>query len=153
MIIDDEMLLALSLAAASSQRRRKNLNFHGDEKAACNRLLNAIEPDSYVQPHCHLDPNKDETIILLKGRMGVLFFSGEGQVEMKALLDPGCGAYGIDIPHGRMHAVVSLEKGTVFFESKAGPYVPIAENERAAWAPREGDPNASAYLDTIRKLF
>ncbi len=153
MIINEAMLNALSQDAVSSQRRRKNLNFHREDAAVCNRLLNAIEPESYVQPHRHLDGNKDEAVILLRGRLGVLFFSEEGEVAMSAVLDPAKGMYGIDIPHGRIHTLVSLERGTVFFESKAGPYVPIGESERAAWAPREGDKDAAAYLDGLRKLF
>jgi len=153
MIIDTDMLDSLSLSAAASARRRKNLNFHAGEFAPCNRLLNAIEPDSYVQPHCHLDPSKDETMILLRGTMGVLYFSESGEILMKAVLDSARGAYGIDIPHGTMHAVVALQSGTVFFEAKAGPYVPVADAERAPWAPREGAPDAFAYLESLKQAF
>ncbi len=153
MIIDKEMLDALSLDAASSSRKRKNLNFHAEESAKSNRLLNAIEPDSYVPPHRHNDPDKDETIILLRGRMGILFFSEDGAVQMKSVLDSLNGVYGVDIPHGTTHTLISFEKGTVFFESKAGPYVPIVENERAAWAPRENESGVQDYLEMLRKLF
>lgn len=153
MIIDDEMLDSLSLAAARLPRNRKNLNFHAEEGAACNRLLNAIEPGSYVQPHRHLDPEKGETIILLKGRLGVLFFSDEGEVSSKFLLDPKGGNYGIDIPHGILHTVVSLEHGTVFFEAKAGPYVPISDAERVLWAPRENEPGAAGYFASLKTHF
>jgi hypothetical protein len=41
----------------------------------------------------------------------------------------------------------------VFFEAKAGPYVPISMAEFAAWAPAEGDPGALAYLERLRALF
>jgi hypothetical protein len=41
----------------------------------------------------------------------------------------------------------------VFFEAKAGPYVPITGQERASWAPPEGDPQAIAYLAELEKLF
>ena len=153
MIIDLDMLGSLSLSAAASERRRKNLNFHADELAVCNRLLNAIEPDSYVQPHCHFDASKDETMILLKGRLGVLYFSENGEVVMKTVLDPECGVYGVNIPHGTIHTVVSLQPGTVFFEAKAGPYVPISDAERAPWAPREGAPDAFAYLELLKQSF
>ena len=153
MIIEESMLDALSQDARDSKRKRKNLNFHGEESASCHRLLNAIEPGSYVQPHRHLDPNKDETVILLRGRLGVLFFSADGEIESRAVLDPANGAYGVDIDHGRFHTLVSLQRGTVFFESKAGPYVPIDESERAPWAPREGDPGAEAYVGMLETLF
>lgn len=153
MIINEAMLDALCIEAASSARRRKNLNFHGSERAACNRLLNAVDPDSYIQPHRHLDPDKDESIILLRGRLGVLFFSETGEIIMQAELSREFCAYGVDIPHGTLHTVLALESGTVFFESKAGPYVPVSDRERAPWAPKEGEVNASSYLESLRKRF
>jgi cupin fold WbuC family metalloprotein len=153
MIINDAMLDALCTEASISPRRRKNLNFHASETVHCNRLLNAVEPDSYIQPHRHLDPEKDESIILLRGRLGVLFFSDGGEIVLKAELSRKLGTYGVDIPHGTCHTVLSLESGTVFFESKSGPYVPLSDRERAVWAPREGEGDASAYLEYLKGLF
>lgn len=45
--------------------------------------------------------------------------------------------------------VFALETGTVFFEAKAGPYVPVSADERAAWAPAEGDTGVAAYRDHL----
>ena len=53
-------------------RLRRNANFHKSESEPANRLLNAIEPGSYIRPHRHLDPNKDETMVVLKGSLGML---------------------------------------------------------------------------------
>lgn len=153
MIIDKSVLDALVHEASASPRRRRNLNFHSDEHARCNRLLNAIEPDSYIQPHCHLDPDKDETVILLRGKLGVIFFSEYGDIVMKHVLDPARCAYGINIPFGTIHTMLSFESGTVFFESKAGPYVPVLDAERASWAPKEGDAGVVPYLESLRMLF
>lgn len=153
MIIEEKMLNLLCLEAAAVPRRRKNLNFHKKDTSPCNRLLNAMEPLSYIQPHRHLDPEKDETVILLRGRMGVLYFSETGEVVMKTVLDPAAGAYGVNIAHGVIHTMVSLEPGTVFFESKSGPYVPILDAERVAWAPRENEAGVATYLESLRLFF
>ena len=48
--------------------------------------------------------------------------------------------------------VVALEDGTLFFEAKAGPYVPLAPNEKAAFAPPEGDPRVPEYLARLKAL-
>lgn len=53
---------------------------------------------------------------------------------------------GIDIPHGTWHTLVALAAGSVFFEAKAGPYMPLAAAERAAWAPAEGTDEATLQL-------
>jgi cupin fold WbuC family metalloprotein len=74
-IIDNSLLDAVSKAAAESPRGRKNHNFHGADTEPCHRLLNAIEPGSYIQPHCHADANKDETIVILRGRLGAVIFN------------------------------------------------------------------------------
>lgn len=151
--IDQSLLDACSEAAASSPRRRKNLNFHLENDAACHRLLNAIEPDSYVPPHCHAAADKDETIIVLRGRLGAVFFDATGAVTRTYLLTPGGACVGVDIPHGVFHSLVALEPGTVFFESKAGPWYPLAEGERGEWAPLEGTVEASVYLEALRAYF
>jgi len=41
----------------------------------------------------------------------------------------------------------------VFFEAKAGPYMPLGATEIAAWAPAEGAPDAQAYLREMHTLF
>jgi cupin fold WbuC family metalloprotein len=137
-LIDRDLLAALAEQAGQAPRRRSNHNFHPADDYPGHRLLIAIEPDSYVVPHCHHHPHKDESLVCLRGRLGVLLFTPEGAVDRQVVLEPGGDVLGIDIPHGVLHSVLALESGTVFFEAKAGPYVPLAADERAAWAPPEG---------------
>lgn len=152
-LITASLLDEVSHTAQTSPRRRKNHNFHSADDAHCHRLLNAIEPDSYVAPHRHLDLQKAETMLVLRGRLGLVIFNDEGQVQQSAVLSAGGGCCGVDIPCGVWHTVLGLESGTVFFEAKAGPYVPLQPQERAPWAPLEGDPETITYLAGLRALF
>lgn len=152
-IIDQATLDRISLQAKQSPRRRKNFNFHESENARSHRLLNAIEPGTYIPPHRHLDPHKDESMLMVRGRMGALFFDADGNVTQQVVLGAGGAAVGINIPHGVFHSLVALEPGTVFFESKAGPYAMLTADERAPWAPQEGAPEAGAYLAWMEKHF
>lgn len=152
-IIDRDLLEQVSSQAKATPRRRKNYNFHASETDACHRLLNAVEPDSYIPPHCHHEAGKDETLIVVRGRIGVVFFDERGSVISKALLAPGGDAAGVNIPYGIYHTLVALEPGSVFFEAKAGPYAPLAPREKASWAPAEGDPTATSYLAELKHLF
>ena len=145
-VIDNMLLCELAREARQTPRLRKNHNFHRHDSDPCHRFLNALEPGTYVQPHCHLHESKEETIIGLAGRIGVLIFSDTGEVEATRVLAPVSGTVGINIPVGVYHSVVALEPGAIFFESKAGPYVPVSDAERAPWAPREGDDSAQKYL-------
>ena len=111
-----------------------------------------MEPDSYIPPHRHLDAAKDESIVVVRGKFGVVEFDEAGKVTGKAVLTPG-SAVGINIPHGAYHSLVALEPGSVFFESKAGPYAPLTEEEKTTWAPQEGTDAAAAYLASMKDLF
>lgn len=139
--------------ARDTPRLRMNYNFHAREADSCNRLLNAIEPDSYIRPHRHLDPAKDETIIAVRGGFGVVFFDDKGGIAKALIIRAGGETMGVNIPHGLYHTLLSLDSGSVLFEAKAGPYVPLSRTEYAPWAPAEGDPAALAYLEKLRSLF
>lgn len=153
LFVGRELLDNLSSQARKSPRLRKNYNFHTGDQDICHRLLNAMEPGSYIQPHRHLDRNKDETLVILRGKFGMILFDGEGAVTEKALLDPGGAIFMVNISQGIFHTLLSFEEGGVFFESKAGPFIPLTEAEKATWAPTEGNPSAHDYLDELGKLF
>ena len=152
-LIDQALLDKVSAEAQSHPRLRKNFNFHDLDTDRCHRLLNAIEPASYLAPHRHLDPDKDETMIVVRGRLGIVLFDDFGQVIQTQMLEAGHANCGITLPHGLFHTLVSCAPKTVMFESKAGPYRPLNANERAIWAPGEGEVGVAAYAQMLRKLF
>jgi len=153
-VITTDLLQQLSEEALASPRLRKNFNLHPANESRCHRLLNAIEPASYIRPHRHLDPEKDEAFILMSGRLGILQFNDAGEVAESVILSHEDGILAVDVPSGVFHTAVSLEAGTVFFEAKAGPYLPLTETEIAAWAPPDGDAQAAPYLEFLKtQLF
>ncbi|QOX80228.1 WbuC family cupin fold metalloprotein [Trichlorobacter lovleyi] len=151
--VDCQLLDQLTEKARTSPRLRMNHNFHPANESACHRLLNAIEPGSYIRPHCHLDSEKDETFVLLRGRLGVICFDASGNVTETALLVAGTDQTVITIPHGIFHTAASLVPGTIFFEAKAGPYIPFTQAEVASWAPSDTDSSSTAYLQQLCALF
>lgn len=152
-IIGAALLDQIWRQARESQRKRKNFNFHLRETDPASRLLNAVEPESYVRPHRHMDPTKDETIIAVRGSFGVVFFDERGAVTSSLIIRAGGETMGVNIPHGIYHTLVALDSASVFFEAKAGPYLPVSMSELASWAPAEGDPGAHAYLEKLRGMF
>ncbi len=151
--VDTQLLNQLTEKAKASPRLRMNHNFHPNDASACHRLLNAIEPGSYIQPHCHLDPEKDETFVLLRGKLGVICFTEQGEISETVLLNAGTDQVITTIPHGIFHTAVSLAAGTIFFEAKAGPYLPFQAAEKAAWAPADATDAATSYLHQLCSLF
>lgn len=152
-IVSSELLDQISTEAGNSPRLRKNHNLHLSNSSRCHRLLNAVEPASYIRPHRHIDPEKDEGFVLMRGRLGIIIFADDGSVAETVLLSQVTGNLAADILHGVYHTAVSLETGTVFYEAKAGPYLPLAEDEKAAWAPEDSDSLAKEYLEQLRGLF
>ena len=152
-IINAALLDEVSAEALASPRRRKNRNFHDSNEHPGHRLLNAVEPGSYVAPHRHLGAHKDETMVVLRGRLGLVLFDAAGKVSCVLVLGTDGDALGVDIPCGTWHSILALEAGTVFFEAKAGPYRPLTTGERAPWAPAEDDATAPDYLKQLASLF
>lgn len=152
-VIDQSLLDRVTLQARQSPRLRKNLNFHPSDEFCSHRLLNGMEPGSYIRPHRHLDVAKDESIVLVRGSVGFVGFDDAGNVTMSRVMSAGGETIGIDIPHGFYHTLVSLLPGSIFFEAKAGPYRPLTEAETAPWAPPEEAEGTAAYLARLEDLF
>ncbi|MGB8339696.1 MAG: WbuC family cupin fold metalloprotein [Burkholderiales bacterium] len=151
--IDQKLFDSLTAQAQASPRKRKNFNFHASDAAVCQRLLNALEMDSYIQPHRHLDPTKDETLIVVRGKLGAIFFDEAGNVTHKVVIEAGGDNVGLHTPSGVFHSFVALAPNSVIFEAKAGPYVPVSTDEKASWAPAENALEATAYLKKMFTLF
>lgn len=58
-----------------------NYNFHEQLDDPVNRLLNAMEPDTYIRPHRHLNPDKDEIFLLLRGKAMLFIFDNDGNTQ------------------------------------------------------------------------
>lgn len=149
-VIDENMLNDLTGQAKSNPRLRKNYNLHPSDDFCCHRLLNAVEPESYIRPHRHLDQAKDESFVIVRGKLGVLIFDDNGTVVETTVLSAESRTVIADIPHGVFHTAVSLASGTIFFEAKAGPYRPLTEAEIAPWAPEDGTSRAESYLSELK---
>ncbi|MDP4277447.1 MAG: WbuC family cupin fold metalloprotein [Bacteroidota bacterium] len=64
----------------------------------------------------HRHRHTDETYILVRGRIRVMFYNQEGALMEEAVLDPKRGRFGVNIPAGQWYTLEVLEPGTVIFE-------------------------------------
>ena len=147
--IHEEFISKTSAKAQSSARRRMNYNFHKEDTATLQRMLNAMEPDTYIQPHKHEDPDKVEVFFVLRGRIALIEFDEQGQVTDYIILDPKVGNYGGEIPPKTWHTLICLEETSVAYEVKDGPYNPIDDKNFATWAPREGAAGCQEYNEKL----
>ena len=126
MVIDKVLLDRVSDEAKTSPRLRMNYNFHQSLDEKCHRFLNAVEPGTEVPIHKH--PTKDETFILIRGKVKVTTHNNDGTILEEIVLCPEEGKYGVNIPKNVWHTIESLASGSCFFECKEGPYVTHEED-------------------------
>nr|NQU89217.1 WbuC family cupin fold metalloprotein [Bacteroidota bacterium] len=148
-VIDESFIDVTSQKARVADRLRMNYNFHPKHEDPLHRLLNAMEPGTYIQPHKHEDPDRFEIFLALRGRFVVFTFDDSGDITGHAILDAKQGNYGVEIPERTFHTLLSLEPGSVAYEIKEGPYNPSNAKNFATWAPAEGDPGVQDYIDKL----
>ena len=141
--INDNLLAALHLQAAASERKRMNYDLRTTAEDNSQRMLNALEVGTKVPIHRHLETS--ETTVCLQGGMDVVsydlrpnedcggpFMGDCGMViadsmetnvfeRYRVRLCPGEGKYGVQIPLGAWHSVEVYEPSTIF-EAKDGRY-------------------------------
>ena len=152
-IVSPELLNEVTQKAKVSLRKRMNHNFHDDLADPINRMLNAFEPGTYIQPHKHENPDKREVFVLLSGSMVVVFFDNLGNATDFVLLNRYKGNYAVEIPAGVWHSLFALESGSVVYEVKDGPYLPMNDKNFANWAPKEGDSGCEEYLKNLTNQY
>lgn len=145
--ISQLMLNELLRQAAASPRRRAIYRLHEHEEPV-QRMINAIVPGSYVQPHKHENPDKVELFAILEGRVACLQFTPQGALELAVILDVSGPDRVVDIPPRVYHSLIAL-KPSALVEIIQGPYDAAAHKQFAPWAPAENSPEAAAYLHQL----
>ncbi len=151
-IINNNLIQKAIDSSRISARKRIILPFHKLPSDNLHRMLNAIQPYSYVQPHRHLNPPKAESIIVLKGAIIYVDFNNTGEIENFYQLSSESFNIGIDIEPGIFHTFFAVAEDTVLFEVKPGPYEQSSDKDFASWAPTEGSENAIEYLKNLYEL-
>ena len=153
-LIDEKLLDETTERAKKSPRLRMNHNFHESLDDPINRLINAMEPDTYLRPHRHKNPDKNEVFLLLRGKAALLLFDDEGNITEQVVLDPKSGVYGGEIPFDVWHTLIVLESGSVVYEVKQGPFAPLSAENMAPWSPAAEDTeNVKLFMDKLKSLI
>ncbi len=139
-------------ASRQSPRGRVILPFHKNSSDVLQRMLNALQPESYIQPHRHMSPPKAESILVLRGSICTITFSEDGETDQIFFLSADSSDFGIDTDAGVYHTFFALEADTVLFEVKPGPYGQETDKQFAPWSPEEGTPEATAYFLKLQQL-
>ena len=116
------------------------------------RMLNFLQPGTYIRPHLHPLDHASETICVLRGALGFVLFDDAGGVRETMVLRAG-GLGVVDIEPRVWHGMAALEEDTVLLEMKQGPYDAATDKVFADWAPEEGAGGAEEYERRVAGLF
>ena len=139
-LINDNLLSVLHWKARENERKRINYDLRTTENDTSQRMLNVLEPGTYVPIHRHLDTS--ETVVCLEGFLDWIFYEELSNMDAGGPIHDGekavvesCFAevarfricpreklYGIQIPKGAWHSVEVYEPSTIL-EAKDGAYI------------------------------
>lgn len=136
-------------ASRKSNRKRMILPIHRTQRAEVQRLINFLQPGTYIRPHLHPLPHATESIVILQG--GIRFFTlgddGSILTDQPLTSDPIPSV--IDIEPRVWHTFLVLKEDTIIFECKRGPYNSETDKQFAEWAPEEGDPETDIFMQNL----
>src|SRR3990172_8115296 len=111
--IDTALLDSLTKQAKESPRHRAHFNLHPELNDPVQRLCIAMEPETYVRPHRHSDPESWEGLMILRGSLALNIFDENGKVVERIILNAQGPVTAVEFPRNTWHAPVSLESGTI----------------------------------------
>lgn len=136
-------------ASGKSERLRIILPVHRTQDAIVQRLINFLQPGTYIRPHKHPLNHASESIVMLQGEIRFFTFDDQGVVNSAEKISSSPIPGVVDIEPGVWHSFLVLEKDTILFECKKGPYNAKTDKEFAKWAPAEGDPESKKWMKKL----
>ncbi|MFO1401434.1 MAG: WbuC family cupin fold metalloprotein [Steroidobacteraceae bacterium] len=147
-ILTQALLDELAAKAAAAPRGRAHHTIHASPEDPLQRFFLAAQRHTYFRPHRHHACIELGTV--LRGGFDVLTFDDAGQVTARWSIGEGTGNVAFETPRLTWHTLLARSDGSVFLETKPGPYDPATAAEFAAWAPPEGDAAVPALLEWLR---
>lgn len=127
MIIDTNLLDALTAQAKASPRLRMNLDLRNTPADQSQRMLNALEPGTVMPIHRHR--HTSETVVVLRGKVKWLYYNDLGELMDTILVEADGDIRGLSVPMGQWHSIECLESGSVILETKDGPWEAMKEED------------------------
>lgn len=134
-------------ASRESERLRIILPVHRVQDARVQRMINFLQPGTYIRPHKHPLEHAIESLVLVQGSIRFYTFDENGNVrtDNKIQSKPLPGV--VDIEANVWHSFIVLEANTILFECKKGPYDAETDKVFAEWSPDEGSKDVEEWMN------
>lgn len=133
---DADLEKGLQISRQNS-RKRFILPIHRVQDAPVQRMINFLQPGTYIRPHKHPRKGATESIVVISGAIQVRIFDDEGVILSEYTCRAGGASAMIDFEDNIWHSFEVLEADTIIFECKMGPYDVELDKEFAPWSDPE----------------
>lgn len=148
-LLSEEMVERGIEASRRSERKRIILPIHRKQEAEVQRLVNFLQPGTYIRPHLHPLLHATESLVVMKGAIRLFTFDDSGRTisdnRISSVPFPGVA----DIEPRIWHTFLVLDEDTVLFECKKGPYSASEDKVFAEWAPEEESPETIGFMEGL----
>ena len=121
MIKISKKLIEDTIEKSKCSVRKRSVNvFHESNDDLIQRFINAIEPESVVEPHKH--ENSFEVFIALKGKIELIVYDDKKNIIDKVIISPNSNLVGVEVEKGKWHSLKAIEEGSVVYIIMQGPY-------------------------------
>jgi cupin fold WbuC family metalloprotein len=136
-------------ASRESERLRIILPVHREQDAGVQRMINFLQPGTYIRPHKHPLEHASESLVLIQGSIQFYTFDEDGNVLTKNKIQSKPFPGVVDIEPNVWHSFIVLEENTILFECKKGPYDAEADKVFAEWSPEEGSKDVEEWIEIL----
>lgn len=147
--LSEEMIKHGLKASRESGRKRMILPIHRKQEAEVQRMINFLQPGTYIRPHKHPLSHASESLVLIHGSIRFYTFDQDGTVlsinDVHSKPFPGI----VDIEPRVWHSFIVMKENTILFECKKGPYNAETDKTFAEWSPEEGSKYVQDWMDSL----
>ncbi len=136
-LLDEETVKAGCESALESPRKRIIFPIQRTQDALVQRLINFMQPGTYIRPHKHPLAHATETMKVLQGAIHFFIFDDQGAVIRHFPVSSKDQFGVLDIEPNVWHSFIVTRPDTVLLEIKKGPYDAATDKEFAGWSPDE----------------
>lgn len=145
--LSDQMIEEGLKASRESERLRIILPVHREQDAKVQRMINFLQPGTYIRPHKHPLDHATESLVLIQGSILFYTFDENGIELTKNELNTKPLPAVIDIESQVWHSFFVLKEDTILFECKKGPYNAETDKIFAKWSPEEGSNSVEEWMN------
>jgi cupin fold WbuC family metalloprotein len=141
---------ALAQGVHQRARKRVTLYAHRDLRSRLHERFVVYVRDAYVRPNKH---PQDASLHILHGEADFVFFDAAGDITDIIPLGPyGSGRqFYCRIPRDVCHTWVVHSDEIAVHKSSPGPVRRTGDMTFATWAPEEGDPDVTRFMQQLAK--